>query len=1486
MGAGNPLNVVNGNKYQREVDLPALPGVLGLELVRHYNSSASSTNAPNGILGRGWRLSYETELHAVGRNTVQITQADGGRLIFNRDPRHPSQCSHADPAQGRVLIHTGRDGEQYTWVWADGRQLSFNAQGRLTQILAPTGEFVTLQHDAGGHLLKVTDPQGRSLRLNYLDRQAAKAGDRFRGVQSIDTPVGRYTYEYGSALPKESSAPASSVWANLVKVGQPTSHDPSTPVHAYTDRGVSSSAISRVYHYEDGRFPTLLTGISVVGTGGDGRLLNQRLATYGYDERGRAVLSVRGAVGQPGAERVELAFQELPSPGGQPGQTVLIDGQGRRTFYKTAVIGGEFRLLESRGAGCDSCGPANVRYGYERSGRLVSVTGLSTDGVPQQSQRAVLDAQGRTVRVEQVEHVDGRAQPARVLVRYEYEGEGRQPVVVARPSVVAGQEQVTRLAYNEHGQVTQVVERGYSPVDGQGRVVPAGVPMSRTTGYRYQLVNGRSLLSEVDGPLPNGRTGSPADSDVTRYRYDPTGGRIVGITYPMGLQASFGYDDAGRLIERAGLDGVTERLTYDSRGRLTGVQRAGRQLQLAYDVKGQVAEARDALGQHLRLQYDASGQLSELSDGQGNRIAWHYAADDSLRELQLLNPDGSVSQRRQAETLAAVDAALQVALPRLALRLSMPDGREIKTLGGPESAPQAVRTQLDSQARLNTDLFDDFGRLVLDDSPVSGRTVYHHDEADQLVQRVASDGGVTRIGRDALGRGIRVQADGEDAKIEWGRANKPARIAYEAGEERYDYDAEARLTAHTRLIDGRRFTTRYEFDGFGRLQRKVLPDGQRLAYRYNGPEHAKPGVLAGIDREGLVNAPIVTGLNTVEERFHDRGFVHGNGLTHRRLLDVDGRPVQVGSEAAAASQLQWQDEQVRVDYRYAAVPGRAAASQASLPWRQRWAFRLGHLGTEAPPPLFARAAAEATEPRELGETRHDARGRVVEDARHRYVWDGLDRLMEVFAKARDGQAERLVARYRYNVFGERIAKVVYSAQGQKVTRFFYDGAQLTAEADEAGRIVRQYVYLDGRPVAMLSGRAILAIHTDHRLAPLAVTDSTRQVAWQATLTDTGAAVVATGSRLEMPLRGSNQYFDAETGLHYNTHRYLDPQQGRYLSPDPLGLAAGPDLYEFALGQPHRHLDPLGLAPALDVPSMGFGDKLREVFLYAAKGLPAEIGHQLKELVSPTNIAGTVAIFALWGASHALGAGFLADIALVGMAYWSLGNAGIDFVKGLLSLVDQINGAQCESDLEKAGETLLATTNILIDAVGKKGKSGSDAIDSVFGGGKGKLTNPPPPGSPPPAPSRLVLHPTSIPQVARGMVDEAVKNGRLTQRGPNDWVSLEGLRYKGTDKNGANRIEHIGHHLTLDPARDRAGKSHSVFVVSPDKLLEVLDEAWKKSGPNRRPVSQSDQGTFVIKVGTIGAEGETHIRIITKRGTNPPEVISAYPYVPVSTDIIN
>ncbi|MDA8093409.1 MAG: RHS repeat-associated core domain-containing protein, partial [Betaproteobacteria bacterium] len=61
------------------------------------------------------------------------------------------------------------------------------------------------------------------------------------------------------------------------------------------------------------------------------------------------------------------------------------------------------------------------------------------------------------------------------------------------------------------------------------------------------------------------------------------------------------------------------------------------------------------------------------------------------------------------------------------------------------------------------------------------------------------------------------------------------------------------------------------------------------------------------------------------------------------------------------------------------------------------------------------------------------------------------------------------------------------------------------------------------------------------------------------------------------LRFPGQYYDAETGLSYNLNRSYDPTVGRYLEPDPLGLAAGTNLYSYVNANPLNYVDPLGLA---------------------------------------------------------------------------------------------------------------------------------------------------------------------------------------------------------------------------------------------------------------------------------------------------------------------
>jgi RHS repeat-associated protein len=115
-------------------------------------------------------------------------------------------------------------------------------------------------------------------------------------------------------------------------------------------------------------------------------------------------------------------------------------------------------------------------------------------------------------------------------------------------------------------------------------------------------------------------------------------------------------------------------------------------------------------------------------------------------------------------------------------------------------------------------------------------------------------------------------------------------------------------------------------------------------------------------------------------------------------------------------------------------------------------------------------------------------------------------------------------------------------------------------------------------------RDVYAIHADQRGLPLAVTDDQRQVVWRQDFDAFGnvrqapvqRAGLRGGDALEMNLRMAGQYEDAETGLYYNINRYYDPQQGRYITPDPMGLAGGEQSYAYVKGNPLAGTDPLGL----------------------------------------------------------------------------------------------------------------------------------------------------------------------------------------------------------------------------------------------------------------------------------------------------------------------
>jgi RHS repeat-associated protein len=107
---------------------------------------------------------------------------------------------------------------------------------------------------------------------------------------------------------------------------------------------------------------------------------------------------------------------------------------------------------------------------------------------------------------------------------------------------------------------------------------------------------------------------------------------------------------------------------------------------------------------------------------------------------------------------------------------------------------------------------------------------------------------------------------------------------------------------------------------------------------------------------------------------------------------------------------------------------------------------------------------------------------------------------------------------------------------------------------------------------------VLHFHTDLVGAPLEVTDEEGELAWAGDYSAWGKAEVGSArtleARIEQPLRFPGQYADESTGLHYNTFRYYDPDIGRFISQDPIGLLGGENLYAYA-PNPTGWIDPWG-----------------------------------------------------------------------------------------------------------------------------------------------------------------------------------------------------------------------------------------------------------------------------------------------------------------------
>jgi len=1288
VGSTTPIHFFTGNKYLREVDLPALPGPLGLEIVRHYNSQDA---ARAGLTGRGWRLSYETDLKVEGR-LIQITQADGRRIPFVQDRQDPSRFRHADPLRGEIRREGAGYAARYRWHWPDGRLLTFNGLGQLEEIRLPSGEFLRLTYGPAHELVSVTDPQGRSLILRWAGK-----GEAWRGITALSTPVGVFRYEHAQDGPRRGT---------LTQVRAP------------------DGAVARDYHYEDARHPGHLTGITLKGTDAAGGPLLQRLATYAYDAQGRAIASRQGEA-TAGLRLIYVA----------EGHTRVENALGQTSDYRGEVLGGEWRLTEARGPGCAACPAADLRYEWDAQGRLIGRIELDAAGRPRTRTGFIRDGQGRVVELTRQVRQAARWSTPQRQARYAFEAEALQPSLIARPSVVAGREHTVRMRYDAAGQPIEVTEHGWRPALG----TEGPQPLARTLRFAYGTVNAASLPVALDGPLPNGATARPADSDVTVREYDPQTRLLQAVTAPGGettrvierdaakrptvIRISDGmrlvetrlaytyygaptrieehawilrdgkidadtqlvrltryaYDPQGRLVARTDPGELTSHYAYDAAGRLTHlIAPDGSRIVVTRDAEARPAAfARYASPEHLvqagHARYDATGHLSELGDALGPVLHLAHAGDAmtlsdafGVHTRNVFDGDGQLVARTEA---ADTPEAATTAIARDA------HGHPVVL-----TAANGVVTRR---------LYDDFGQRVMEASPDRGVTLYVHDAAGRLAARIDETRHVTRYQHDAAGRLVALGEDGAPELVRFHyaggalaelRASADGDPAHAVEVRRYRRDAFGRVveeshwhalpepaaappaglmrtaarTAPPRLGLSYRSATAY--DAAGRKIRETRPDGAVLDYRYG-----EDGQLAAISFDG---EPILASRRATRYGGLER-LVFGNGIERSlsrdargRLTAIDERTEQPADHwlATAVDAVLPRTLARRVlsklgllaphllgsqRYRYDATGRIVAVDRRFEAERHSLALaydRLGRLATVSEDGRSTRYTYDAagnrlTEQRGADTARYHYRGNRLVAIDHPPSVPGLTRtaapapapaaaayvhhesgvplalftmldrvsagpppaLSIAYNSARrpvflKDEAGRRRVHYAYDVQGRRIAKTVCAPTCRR-TGYLYQDGRLTMETDAAGRITTHYVYADGQPIAKIevergsrTRHRIYALHTDHLGAPLAATDEQARLVWRAQLEPFGqarisAAVRPDDSPFTLNLRLPGQYFDAETGWHYNLYRDYDPATGRYLTPDPLGASPdrpGMNPYAYVANNPLGAVDPLGL----------------------------------------------------------------------------------------------------------------------------------------------------------------------------------------------------------------------------------------------------------------------------------------------------------------------
>ncbi len=602
------------------------------------------------------------------------------------------------------------------------------------------------------------------------------------------------------------------------------------------------------------------------------------------------------------------------------------------------------------------------------------------------------------------------------------------------------------------------------------------------------------------------------------------------------------------------------RLGFDNQGFIGSITSPlGRTWNLDNNPDGKLLGIRNPAGLHLGFDYNEEGDITRIARNDKPMLYLDYEYKGYPRSVTF--PDNTHTEFRYND---------QVKLAGLTTRRGVSEHYEYDTDGDLTAITDGNgnRTQFD---------YGLWNRPDQARYPDGGTEGYQYNP-DGLLQRLIS-------GTDTL------------AEIDYTEAGKPKEIRYSDGQVlRFEYNEQGKITK----AQNAEITLNYSYDDQGRLLCEER-DGQTASYHYD-----EIGALSGItypsgetvffkyDADQRLIA--IKDWQSGSHRFHyldnDSGVehYHPGGVTTTIHNSPLGQPLDItvsGADYRKLFSFRYQyDNEDRVQsfsdshlgtraYQYDADNQLLGVTSTNTPdLREQFAYdkagnRTQCNGQQAQFNNLNQVLKQGDK-----QCTYDSRGNLIEYRTHRETWrytyDARNQLI------RAKSAKGIDISFGYDAFGRRLWK----RNGKREVRFFWLGENLIGETVyENDQVVstRDYLFMPGTftPLATRIDGEVYSYHTDHLGTPRRLTDKRGRVVWAADYRGFGEALVSVRA-VENNLRFPGQYFDAETGLHYNRFRYYSPALGRYISKDLITYIGGFNLYNYVGNNITNKFDGLGL----------------------------------------------------------------------------------------------------------------------------------------------------------------------------------------------------------------------------------------------------------------------------------------------------------------------